>query len=69
MSEAIEVAEVILSMGRQHLTVRGVVVATEGDQCRDPLYLSYWDAEALKDAAKRINEGHWTNWEVRFNET
>ena len=29
------IAEVILSMGRHHLKVGGVVLATEGDKCRD----------------------------------
>jgi hypothetical protein len=33
MSEPL--AEVVLAMGRQHLRVAGVVVATEGDKCRD----------------------------------
>lgn len=62
------IAEVILSMGRQHLIVHGVCVATEGDISRDPMYPRFWDEKALEDAASLINEKRWSNWKERFNE-
>lgn len=59
-------AEVILSMGRQHLAVNGIVVATEGDKCRDPLWGATWEGSSLRGAARLINEKHWKNWHQRF---
>ena len=49
-------AEVILRMGRQHLLIGGLVVATEGDLCRSPDLPRKWSPEMLRRVAELVNE-------------
>ena len=44
------------SLGRSFLSVNGVVVAMEGDICRDPKYGNSWTEEDLIDIEKSFNE-------------
>ena len=51
-------ATVGFSLGRYILFVNGLVVAMEGDPCRDPhIDGSVWNKKSLDDAAKIINSG------------
>lgn len=49
-------AEVILTMGRQHLVIRGLVVATEGDLCRDSELPRKWTGAMPKRVRDLIND-------------
>lgn len=52
-------AEVYLSTGRQYLNIADLVLAVEGDTCRDPDLASLsgnWSYESLKEVANKINE-------------
>jgi hypothetical protein len=52
-----KIAEVRFNCGRYFLVVAKVVIALEGDPCRDTNYPeNRWDLNSLKDAAKKINE-------------
>lgn len=54
-------AFVMCKMGRFHLFVAGVVVATQGDVCRDPEIDDHiWTDQSLEQAAQRINLLHKT---------
>ena len=53
MGERKPVVDWILSLGRIHLTVAGVVVATEGDLCRDPGFGRVWTEQDIKAVVKR----------------
>ncbi len=45
-------------LGRHYISIRGVIVAMEGDMCRDPNFgCRTWDRDALKIATHRINHG------------
>lgn len=48
-------AEVVLRMGRQHLVIRGLVVATEGDLCRSPDLPRVWSTEMLRRVRDLVN--------------
>lgn len=49
-------AEVRVAMGRFFLRVSGVIVAVEGDPCRDPRFPDVvWTRAALNEAARIIN--------------
>ena len=45
-------------LGREYISVRGVIVAMEGDMCRDPNFACRtWDRDSLRIATHRINHG------------
>ena len=45
-------------LGREYISVRGVIVAMEGDMCRDPNFgCRTWDRDSLRIATHRINYG------------
>lgn len=54
--EATKRAHVVLRQGRQHLVVRGLVVATEGDLCRSPDLPRKWTPEMLRRVRDLIND-------------
>lgn len=61
------IAEVILHLGRWHLTINGVYVAMENDPCRDPFTRdTYWTEGSLRQAAELINEQRWSSAMDRF---
>lgn len=54
-----KIAQVYLAMGRFHLNVCGIVVATQGDLCRDPDVPALGDDYGRKSFKEHI-ERCWT---------
>ncbi len=52
--------EIIYSMGRAHLMVNGIVVATEGDICRDPDIVNGYEDHYDMNGGEFMETNKWT---------